>query len=65
MLTAYHSLKSLSATLNLPCAYLKRLADGGQIPFLMLPCGRRFEEQSVIEALRRIAATESAKAGQR
>ena len=48
----YITLQSVAALLNLPAAYLKRLADAKQIPFIDTGNGRRrFMEADVRNAL--------------
>jgi excisionase family DNA binding protein len=56
MQTAIHSLESLAATLGLPKRYLRDLADKGQIPVIEVNGRQRFIEDSVVEALRSLAA---------
>ena len=48
---SYISLEALSATLGLPKAYLKNLADSGEIPCLDVNGRRRFNRQAVRETL--------------
>ncbi|MFP4354879.1 MAG: excisionase family DNA-binding protein [Phycisphaerae bacterium] len=54
--TAYDSLEALAARLCLPKAYLRRLADQGDIPFLQVGRWRRFDPEAVKESLNRLAA---------
>ncbi len=55
-LNEYLSLDALSATLSLPRQYLKRLAVGGKIPFLLVGSRMRFNLVSVKESLTQLAA---------
>ncbi len=56
MYTDYLNIAQLSGALNLPRAYLKRLADAGEIPFIMAGKNRRrFSEKDARAALTRIA----------
>lgn len=47
----YISLDVLSTKLNLPHPYLNNLAETGQIPFLDVNGRKKFQENSVREAL--------------
>lgn len=52
----YITLESVAALLNLPVAYLKRLSDSGQLPFIDIGNGRkRFLEADARNALALIA----------
>jgi len=50
----YISLESVAALLNLPVAYLKRLSESGEIPYLLAGNRKRFQESAVRDALRNI-----------
>ena len=55
MKTQYLSLERLSAILNLPQSYLRKLAKQKQIPFLDVSGRMRFQEKDVREALTKMA----------
>jgi excisionase family DNA binding protein len=55
MMTQYLPLDALAARLNLSARYLRQLADAKKIPSLDVNGRRRFDEQDVRDALKRLA----------
>jgi len=51
----YITLDGLSTRLNLPGSYLRNLAEGNRIPFLLVKGRMRFHEDQVREALGNLA----------
>ena len=54
MKSQYLSLEALAATLGLPQGYLRNLASEGQIPFLDVNGRKRFYEEDVRDALKKM-----------
>lgn len=59
MFEDYVSLRILSSRLGLSGGYLKRLADGGKIPFLQVGRQRRYNISQVREVLLKFSSTEN------
>jgi excisionase family DNA binding protein len=53
--STYLSLEALAATLSLPQTYLRKLAEGGNIPFLNVSGRLRFNPSQVQDALNQLA----------
>jgi excisionase family DNA binding protein len=55
MNTTYYTLESLAIKLNLPQGYLRQMAEGKKIPFLVVGGRKRFNPAQVQAALDKLA----------